>query len=103
MEFRVDGFLYSFLGPFLISTWEPPSRPATFIICTRGNGSTKWNIKYIGETDNLAAKDFPSNQEGADDWTGLVTAESYIAYRSPVSLSIDERWRAEEFLEESLE
>ena len=72
-EIRLDGI--SFSKPFPIDEWDPPRKPALYLILRRDDGM----IIYVGESGNLDDRGFGKEHHKYNCWVRVAGTEKNLA------------------------
>lgn len=62
---------YSFEGPRLLGSWNPPSKPGVYVVVYKPNPETKpeqYAVIYVGHSENFAEEGFPFRHPRAQCW-----------------------------------
>ena len=71
---------YDFQGPYQLQGWDAPRRAGVYAILHE-NTSDRYNVDYVGESENLDDRGFPWDHHKASCWIGHAGSKSnvYIA------------------------
>jgi hypothetical protein len=72
-EIRLDGI--SFSNPFPMDEWDPPKKPALYLILRKDDGT----IIYVGESGNLDDREFWKGHHKYNCWVRVAGAEKNLA------------------------